>query len=108
MATRLLQDILLPRSRYFNLQLPGILALDDNYHQVKFKLHVKGLPIAWGSIFSQKESQQLHGNLEAGGNQTACYEIYVVTLLASFTLLISYFSNFVTLITSMGVGGLQI
>ena len=45
MAKRLLQDILLPRSRYFNLQLPGILALDDNYHQVKFKLHVKGLPI---------------------------------------------------------------
>ena len=43
------------------------------------------------SFFSQKESQQLHGILEAEGNQTACYEIYVVTLLASFTLLISYF-----------------
>ena len=84
------------------------MALDDNYQQVKFKLHVEGLPIAWGSISSQKESQQLHGNLEAEGDQTAWYEIYVVTLLASFTLLISYFSNFVTLITSMGVGGLQI
>ena len=78
MATKLLQDILLPRSRYINLQLLGILALDDNYHQVKFKLYVEGLPIAWGSIFSQKESQQLHGNLEAEGNQTACYEKFTL------------------------------
>ena len=65
-------------------------------------------PLLEVPFFSQKESQQLHGNLEAEGNQTACYEIYVVTLLASFTLLSSYFSNFVTLITSMDVGGLQI